>query len=339
MENLKGKGCGVYQISGLEDNYEYLKNKYLSGAKLMKYWSQLEPEEGKYNWDFFDEPIDRWANAGKKIILSPLTVGEGKLPSNLISGTPSWVFEKGAEYVVHKNKDASENFIPLYSDQIYLEKYHNFIKALASHYNDNPFLEMVQIGMGLWGETIISSGLWEDKPELVKWENKLTKLAWTRSVKKVIDYYSKSFKNTLLCLLISHPGEEYLDTVYEYSAYAASNKIMLQYCGQTQEPFLWNGEFFLKILLKHCKETSIGLEAFAPTKITVPNWGPGYISSQRNYTLRDLVNTAIKYKVNYFTIWYQDLSKATPTEGCSGDDSEWGQDLKRANELLKPYLS
>lgn len=114
-------------------------------------WSWLEPEEGKFNWNAIDTPAQRWIERGGQVAFR-ITVSE-----TIPDATPKWVADAGAK-VIRWNwtKGPSPDgrlweCVP--DDPVFLEKYGNFLKALASRYDGRRELAFIDIGsVGIWGE-------------------------------------------------------------------------------------------------------------------------------------------------------------------------------------------
>ena len=80
-------------------------------------WAFLEPEEGKFTWETFDTPAQRWIDNGQQVCLRVTA-----MESWMYHATPRWVFEAGA-----KGYDVNGViFEPEYEDPVFLEKVENF---------------------------------------------------------------------------------------------------------------------------------------------------------------------------------------------------------------------
>lgn len=97
---------------------------------------------------------------------------------------------------------------------------------------------------------------------------------------------------------------------------------MLQYDGITAEPFQWGGIYYVKQITRWSKLTSIGFEAYGPSSGAVPPEA----RFKFNGSLADLTNAAIKYRVNYLLVWYQDAVKAT--RDSQSYDPQWEAALR-----------
>ena len=148
-EVLINPGKGWVQYQGTEDNvittvmYERLN------------WVQIEPEEGNYNWELIDNKISNAVSKGKKFAFGVMCANTAWSVKYI---TPKWVFDAGAE-----GRTVNATFwhtvvttlqvIPVWTNQIFLEKLNNFIVALANRYDGNPNIAFIDIrSYGNWGE-------------------------------------------------------------------------------------------------------------------------------------------------------------------------------------------
>jgi hypothetical protein len=114
-------------------------------------WAQLEPHEGQYAWSALDSFIAAEAAQGKKASFS-ITTYNGRIQGGM--ETPIWVYNQWYGGDSHAALDAGGGWlIPRYWDAHFLEKYGNFVRALAARYDLDVRVAWVQIGTGLYGET------------------------------------------------------------------------------------------------------------------------------------------------------------------------------------------
>ena len=110
-------------------------------------WSRLEPREGKYRLEEWED--DAWNVAlakGKHIILR-VYVDYPTLPS----GMPDWLVRKGVK--MRPYREHGGGFAPDYDDAHMISAIEKFIEALGQRYNQHPRVAFVQLGMlGFWGE-------------------------------------------------------------------------------------------------------------------------------------------------------------------------------------------
>ncbi len=116
-------------------------------------WSDIEPEEGKYNWKPIDVLIKTFKQYGKKVGLGVINVSTG---IGYQYCTPKWVFDAGAIPLKLADSSSPTGFqiIPkTWDDPVFLAKMHTFIKAFGARYNGNPNIAFIDIrDYGDWGE-------------------------------------------------------------------------------------------------------------------------------------------------------------------------------------------
>lgn len=116
-------------------------------------WSDLEPEEGVYDWNLVDFPLRRFAQAGLRVAFRfTCTESFGSK-----SGTPQWVQAKGAKGMrfTHGNgpREDGNMWEPDYDDPIFLEAFDRFLAAAAARYDGSDEVAFIDVGsFGVWGE-------------------------------------------------------------------------------------------------------------------------------------------------------------------------------------------
>ncbi len=114
-------------------------------------WSDVEKSEGEYNWDIIDQRIKVYENKGKKYSFGILCASSSSKSEYV---TPKWVFDAGAKYYTYNNEETGiEQKIPVWTDEIFLEKLNNFVQALAQRYDGNKNIAFIDIrSYGNFGE-------------------------------------------------------------------------------------------------------------------------------------------------------------------------------------------
>ncbi len=122
-------------------------------------WSDLEPQEGQYNWTDLDKVINYWAARGKQIELriwitdDPGWAGD---PGNEVC--PDWLWKDGAKYHAYIGEGKTHKKEPDYADPsyqtVYLPKARRFLIAVAKRYDlpESPVVIWGLFGYGQWGE-------------------------------------------------------------------------------------------------------------------------------------------------------------------------------------------
>ena len=183
------------------DNRNLPASEYhLVGGHQSFRWDRLEPTEDNYQWQYIDDFINAQLAAGKQAVGIGIVTYGGRAEGG--NAVPSWVFaQKGARKIVC----SGGHEIPRYWDAVYLREYEDFIADLAARYDNDPRVEFVQIGVGLYMETQPSQGSSDDAcVEAAMQADGKTRWSWPYMVNDIIDIYRRHFQNTTL-LLLSEP--------------------------------------------------------------------------------------------------------------------------------------
>ncbi|MBU6435842.1 MAG: beta-galactosidase, partial [Nitrospirae bacterium] len=103
-------------------------------------WADLEPEEGRYDFDFVDRIISQAKAKGETLAFRIMT--EYK------AGSPEWLLQKGVGSVT-----VGGGVFPDYNSPTFLLYHEKLIKAFGERYAGLPDIDHVDIGsVGCWGE-------------------------------------------------------------------------------------------------------------------------------------------------------------------------------------------
>ena len=128
------------------DNAAVIANPYIGGALFQVIWSEVEKQDGVYDWSAVDRWIEPWLQAGKHVAIRLMWSTSGYWPRPYYkTPTPAWVWEKGAVFAFHP---ASGTQIPLIWDPIYKQYAWRFMEAFAARYAGNPRLLFVDVTPG-----------------------------------------------------------------------------------------------------------------------------------------------------------------------------------------------
>jgi len=217
--HMLDNGINKYLIQDEKDltNFPGMDHLYLRLA-----WGYLEPEEGKFDWSYIDNIVEKYVPMGYKISFRISCKETGGAPGSVpveINGiryaTPYWVVKAGAKGIDHP-EFGKESWCPIYDDPIFLEKLDNFHKAFAAKYDGKPWVRYVDVGsIGEWGEghTYFSTKV---PPSVAL-------------VKKHIDLHLKYYKKTQLIVcddLLAY--DKSVQDQQELLAYAIKNGISLR---------------------------------------------------------------------------------------------------------------
>lgn len=145
------------------------------------FWSQIEPEPGKYEWDAIDHAISRARAHGQ-------TVDFRLMPYDQSHAMPEWYQKSGARRA-NKSEDADGKiWSPDANDPMYVQRWGALVAAAGKRYNGHPDIDAVDIStVGYWGEG------WG--PYLPDW----------RVQQELIDRYCEAFDRTRLLMNFDEP--------------------------------------------------------------------------------------------------------------------------------------
>lgn len=183
---LKIPGVGYQTFFRFEDEDPNMKAlPFESGSAYFRWmWAQLEPEEGKYNFDLIDHHLARARENGQTLEFRIML----EWPGAYDIGIPQWLVDKGVNLRLTHCED-EDYYSPDLEDPVIKEYHEKLIRALGARYDGHPDLGSVDIGsVGLWGE-------WHEycHPELMPSQQERF---------NIIDLYYESFPTTPLIALV-----------------------------------------------------------------------------------------------------------------------------------------
>lgn len=103
-------------------------------------WSNLEPEEGRYAFDFVDRIISQAKLKGETLAF--------RIVTDYKAGSPEWLLRKGVASL-----KVSGGVFPDHNNPTFLQYHEKLIKAFGERYAGSPNIDHVDIGsVGCWGE-------------------------------------------------------------------------------------------------------------------------------------------------------------------------------------------
>ncbi len=165
------------------------------GSHKSFYWDQLEPVEGRYDWNWIYDFIDEQVAKGKKAAFGISTYSGDN--NGLWVGAdgarglalPSW-FKSGSAFAIVTCSNGHQ--IPKYWHERYLEKYGNFVAALGAEFDGNPNVAWIQIGTGKDGENQPS----HDRYDTCLVGAGLDQFLWAEVSFDITDMYVQAFDTT-----------------------------------------------------------------------------------------------------------------------------------------------
>jgi hypothetical protein len=159
------KGWYHHMLDNGTNKYLIQDEKDLTGFPGMDHlylrlaWAYLEPEEGKFDWSYIDDIVEKYVPMGYKISFRISCKETGPAPGSVpveINGiryaTPYWVVKAGAKGI-ERPEFGSASWTPVWDDPVFLEKLDHFHKAFAEKYDGKPWVRYIDVGsIGEWGE-------------------------------------------------------------------------------------------------------------------------------------------------------------------------------------------
>ncbi|MBQ9765074.1 MAG: DUF4832 domain-containing protein [Lachnospiraceae bacterium] len=118
---------------------------------LPVYWSEFEPEEGKYDFEYINEEynLEKWRSMGKRVVLRFVC---DKPRDEAHMDIPEWLYEKTADGTFY-DCSYGKGYSPDYGNEVFIEYHRKAIEALGREYGKDSFVTYVELGsLGHWGE-------------------------------------------------------------------------------------------------------------------------------------------------------------------------------------------
>ncbi|MGQ9567272.1 MAG: DNRLRE domain-containing protein [Anaerolineae bacterium] len=209
---------GIYQFY---DSRNVDPRQYpIVGGHTVLDWPFIEPAEGQIVWD----RVERWI-AAEAALGKPVGIGFSTYNGLCCGGSavPQWVYDQDPNAKVICNGNW---VVPKYWNETFLTKYANFIRALGQRYDGDPRIAWVEIGAGMYGETIPC----ENELDPCLQAAGLTSDLWVQTVNRITSEFRAAFPNTTLLLqmapffLSNHERKAFTD-------YAASLGVGMKHNG------------------------------------------------------------------------------------------------------------
>jgi hypothetical protein len=179
-----------------------LKDPLLSGVSLRARWDSVEPEDGKFDWSYFDAEVARAKAAGKTVLLRVITNFKGK-------GIPAWLYKAGAQRFSFRDGDAyqaqaGQLEIPVPWDPVFLSRWKRLIRNMGEHFNSEKAVVLIQMaGPDFTGGEMHLPKTPADKKH---WSAiGYTKNRLANSWNQIVDTFAEAFPDKFVALNVSMP--------------------------------------------------------------------------------------------------------------------------------------
>lgn len=164
-----------------------IANNYATTLYIRWRWTDMEPEEGKYAWQYddnFKALVKGATDRGLKLAFRVYMASQ----DNEYESTPGYVFDAGAKSYIEQGKPGDVRS-PYPDDPIFREKFETFVKAFAAEYDDPSLVNYIDgYNIGWWGEG--------HNLQLLDRKNQEETFAW------IINLYGNSFKRVPLVITV-----------------------------------------------------------------------------------------------------------------------------------------
>jgi hypothetical protein len=266
---LYNPGKGITTANSFDGDVEgYPKSRI---AYWRFYWSEIEPENGQFNWERIDEVLEKAKSRGQRVAL-------GIMPAN--GSAPEWyrnLGAKGFEYTPEQGGEPS--WMPDHNDPLYLEYKGRLVKEMGERYDGHPDIDHIDIrSLGHWGEWHFS--FVEPRP-VVKPEIR----------KALVDIYLDNFDETPLIMLIGG-GDELAYAVEKGAGWRADCLGDLGYFSDS-----WN---HMRDAYQQSLDAADANEAWKTAPVCFESCGVAQKWADEGYDVEFIINEALRMHCSVF---------------------------------------
>jgi len=278
-------------------NEAVLEPSYVDGMALQVGWRDVEPQDGRYDWQRLDEMIGEAQRRGKRVTLHLLPLRP-----------PEWLYTAGANSI---SFSIGFRDSPMYGrqvrevlpwDPVFLERWARLTTELGKRYNKNATVLAVSVTAPA-PEMVLPGGVpgTETFREL---ERRYHKDVYLRAWKQMIDTYQAAFpdKPKLLVPGIVLFDENFADEVVAYARSRFGDKLWLFNTGLRADgiPQAKMGRGHIReLLVEHAKTQPLGLQTIW-SSTDDPN-------NRMRGSLRDALDQGLAMGGSYFEIYAVDV--------------------------------
>ena len=147
---LPNPGMGWQTFHCFADEDPNLAGLPSTSAYFRLYWSEVEPEERRIDFDRIDGLLCRAKEAGQNLSLRIMCVGTDQEYMHV----PRWLKEKGCPGCEYEfDYDEVTRWVPDMDHPMFQEAHFRLIHELGRRYDRHPDFDLLDLGtVGLWGE-------------------------------------------------------------------------------------------------------------------------------------------------------------------------------------------
>lgn len=249
----------------------HLDHPRVAGCAYWLAWEEVEPEEGKFQWEAFDNMIAAARKVNKRVVLRLVNL-------ELRKNTPAWVYAAGARHEVRYDREGKPSKFPIYWDPVFLEKWGNLIRTFGARYNGNPTVHSVGItGCGAQEEIHVVPHMSDPRNmallEKFKIEHGYTNEKIVQAWKKVVDVYMEAFPDTRMNMDVHVPTSptdqeacRSMDSFYQHLMDTYGMRCVLQRMALGENKGLSDKAYHTRIYKKYKDNTQLAYQGVIPGK-------------------------------------------------------------------------
>lgn len=302
-----------------------IDNPNITGALFQIIWSEVEKQDGQYNWTELDGWIKPWLDAGKKVAIRIMWSTSGYWPKPYYkTPTPPWVWQKGAVFAFHKESGTE---IPLIWDPIYRKYAERFLSAFAAHYDGSPNLLFVDVTPGAETNPYRFGTITQRTPQFQSDFVKIktsdgrsyTDGLWLETVKQWIDFEAGIFQKTPVLVTLNVGGFGEKDRSEIIGDYCVAKGFYVGQNGLNGRSFLDTERGRSAAFVRWSKKTKLFFEMAQK-------------SGGNTGTLMEVMRAAERIGASYVNVYPEDVLRGTP--GQRNSDPAVAAALKYGHEML-----
>ena len=321
-----GAGLLFYAKGDYAYNTDAIANPYITGGFFQIIWSEIEKENGKYDWTEVDKWVTPWIDAGKYVTLRVMWSTSGYWNFDYYKHpTPKWVFDEGAKYAYH---EPSQTEIPLPWDPVYRKYAERFLEEINRKYGADPHVLFIDVTPGAETNPYRFGTINRRNPEF-QGEYLQTKASdgrpydadmWMETVKDYIDMSDRIFPNTPLLVTLNVAGMP-----------EAGTRLPLvgDYCAARG---FYVGQNGLGGRSYPDPESAMKYHEWAMTSKVFFEMVAG--TGERTGTLMEVMKAAERAHCSYLNVYPEDVLRGT--KGQANFSQEYEDALKYGAETLMP---
>lgn len=307
-------GILFYAKHGFAENTAAVAHPHVAGVWAQFYWSEIEPEPGRYDWNLVEARMRPWLTVGKKAALRVYWIGSGNWPDPAAKhSTPAWVWREGAKFAYH---EPSKTEIPLPWDPIYRKFARRFLEAAARKFDHDPNVLFFDVTPGAETNPYRflalnrTDPMFKDRYADVAASDgrKYSDALWLETVRDHVDFVAQTFTD-LPALVTLNVGslqrDDRRDHAVEIGNFCVDRGLYVGQNGLSGTSYKTENPR-RSAFLEWSKSTKVFFETLGDAGTTPP------FGKQPLGSLREIIDAALRAGASYLLPYPRDVLRGTP---------------------------